>query len=211
MDGIGEWAASHATWEFLARFVAHPLLRVVRLVKRRSPYKTVEVCLRHRLNAKQQYYEQAFVSGADVLYVSLMSEGTIKAIRPHLDECRRTNTRLRVLTWHHGSNPEAVETFRRHLDEARHEPSRTLRQLQQALEDWRTLEGEYKDILTIREYRSSPTMQGVIVSERWALIELLPYATHPDQRPALLLKPKTDPDLFALFKGQFERLWRDAE
>jgi hypothetical protein len=53
-------------------------------------------------------------------------------------------------------------------------------------------------------------MQGVIVDKEWALIELLPYHCHPDDRPALIVDAKRHPELFALFLSAFKQLNADA-
>jgi len=50
-------------------------------------------------------------------------------------------------------------------------------------------------------------MQGVIVKDKWATLELIPFATKTTDRPALVLTPRTDPELFTLLVGRFERLW----
>jgi len=53
-------------------------------------------------------------------------------------------------------------------------------------------------------------MQGIIVRDKWAVLELIPYATHTNDRPALVLTPERDSELFGLFVRQFERLWDDC-
>jgi hypothetical protein len=130
-------------------------------------------------------------------------------MKPHLTTSQSTNTRIRVLTWHRDTPAETVDLFRKHLQENDEHPRRTLDQLREAVADWRALERAYSN-LTVREYRSLPTMQGVIVHGKWACIELLPYATHKHERPALVLTPQSDPDAFKLVAERFEKLWNDA-
>jgi hypothetical protein len=50
-------------------------------------------------------------------------------------------------------------------------------------------------------------MQGLIVKDSWAIIELIPFHTHPNDRPALILTPKGNPELFRLFTEKWEELW----
>jgi hypothetical protein len=152
------------------------------------PIKSIVLCLRHRLNASEEYYDPAFKSGGDVLYIATMSQSTLKEMHHRLKDSQSTNTRLRVLTWHHYTPPEAVELYRMHLQENSDNPRRSLDQLRDAAADWRALEVQYPN-LTVREFRSLPTMQGIIVSGKWALVELLPYAVGPRERPALVLTP----------------------
>jgi len=205
-----DWLTS-AAWEVFTKGLAYPFFKFAHFVRSKSPYKTVEICLRHRCHTTERYYERAFVSGADVLYVTIMSQASIKLMPKYLEQCKRTpGTRLRVLTWHGDTPSQVVEAYRRHLGEASHDPKRALQQVRQARDDWRALEKEYKNILTVREYRSNPTMQGLIVSDRWAMVELLPYTTPPGERPALILNRKAEPELFSLFKNQWEKLWDDS-
>ena len=81
------------------------------------------------------------------------------------------------LTWHHDTPAATVELFRRHIQENNDHPERTFIQLQDAVTDWRALEQEFSNV-TVREYRSLPTMQGIIVYGRWACIELQSKSAH---------------------------------
>ncbi len=210
MNPIVDGVAGNAIWAAIVRFILQRGYSTVRTFTKRTPFKSVVLCLRHRVHARTKYYEQAFASAADVLYVSIMSQDTLKEMKPHLITSQSTNTRIRVLTWHHETPGDSVELFRRHLQENDEHPERTRDQLRQAVADWRTLEKTYSN-LTVREYRSLPTMQGVIVYGKWALIELMPYATHKHERPALILTPQSDSDAFNLIAAQFEKLWNEAE
>jgi hypothetical protein len=131
-------------------------------------------------------------------------------MRDHLDICRVTGTRLRVLTWHHEIPEAVIEAYRKHAREEEKHPERFVVQARRAASDWRELETEYSHNLEVREYSSIATMQGVIVKDKWATIELFPYATATTDRPALVLTPNKDADLFTLIVGRFERLWADS-
>ena len=154
------------------------------------------------------YYKAAFRSGTTVLYVSIMSESSLKEIKPLLENAKKTRTKLCVLTWNKGISMEIIEALRIHLDENDDDPGLTVRQVRQAALSWRVIEKRYKDNVEVRDYSSCPTFQGLIVKDRWAVIEMLPFHTHPMDRPALILTPTADPELFEMFSGKFESLWR---
>lgn len=210
MNQIIDGVAGNAVWSAIKGFILLGANASVRALTRHSPFKSVVLCLNYRDNTRTKYYAPAFGSGADVLYVSIMSQDTLKAMKPHLLTSQSTNTRIRVLTWHRDTPAETVELFRKHLKENDEHPERTRDQLRDAVTDWRSLESAFSN-LTVREYRSLPTMQGVIVHGKWACIELMPYATHKHERPALVLTPHSDPDAFRLVAERFEMLWNDAE
>ncbi len=210
MNPIVDGVAGNAVWAGIVRLVVLFGNTTVRRLTRQSPYKSVVLCLRHRVHARTKYYEPAFAGGDDVLYVSIMSQDTLKEMEPLLKISEANNTRIRVLTWHHDTPSETVALFRMHLQENDEHRARTHEQLRHATADWRALEQRYKN-LTVREYRPLPTMQGIIVHDKWALIELMPHATHKNERPALVLTPQSDADAFRLFAEQFEKLWDDAQ
>jgi hypothetical protein len=175
-----------------------------------EPYlKHTTICLNYRPNLYTSHYAKAFSDGGDVLYISVMSQNTLKKMRDHLDLCKAKGTRLRVLTWHQKIPEAVIEAYRQHLREEDKYPERFVTQTRQAAFDWQQLQTEYSRNLEVREYCSVATMQGVIVKDKWAMIELIPYATETNERPALLLAPSTDPELFALLVDRFEQLWAD--
>jgi len=182
--------------------------KTLRLRLRGKTFKITTVCLNHRTNAKVKYYNAAFSSGKDVLYLSVMSQATLKSMKPHLDMCVRSDTKLRVLTWDEHIPAAVVEAYRLHLNENSDHPDRSLEQARRAAQDWKALQNDYKDNLQVRDYRSIPTMQGLVVEDSWALIELIPFSAQPEERPALLLTPKSDPELFSFFRQKFEDLWK---
>lgn len=198
---------------FFIRAISHFFLwvigRLIRLLKRSSPFKLVTLCLNHRQPTRHRF-EEAFVSGQDVLFITIMSQHTVKQIRPLLKKALDSNTRLRVLTLYPDLAHEAIEALRKHLDENRNNPERTVVQVKEASVDWDNLAVEHNNI-EVRKYRSSPTMQGLVVGKEWAQVELLPFATHPDYRPALILTAASDPEAFELFRGAFENLWNSAQ
>ncbi len=115
-----------------------------------------------------------------------------------------------MLTWHRDIPEAVIESYRKHLREEEKHPERFVFQARQAASDWCELQADYGANLEVREYCSVATMQGVIVKDKWAMIELIPYVTVTTDRPALVLTPDTDPDVFTLLTGRFERLWADS-
>jgi len=139
-----------------------------------------------------------------------MSESTVKEFDSLLKENEQAKTKWRVLTWHPNVSAEAIEAFRKHLTEHSDRPAYTVEQVRRAAEGWTSIAARHPGV-TVRGYRSSPTMQGILVADEWCLVELLPFGAHPQQRPALLLRPGQDADTFALFRAAFEALWLSAE
>lgn len=183
--------------------------KFVRYLKRASPYKLVTLCLKHRPYTRDKY-EGAFASGQDVLFITVMSQHNLKQMPTLLEKANVNNTRLRVLTWDPNLSTETIDSLRKHLGENPENPERTVEQVKQASQDWDSLASKHSNI-TVRKYRSSPTMQGLVVGKEWTQIELLPFATHPDYRPALILTATSDPEAFELFRSAFENLWNSAE
>ena len=54
-------------------------------------------------------------------------------------------------------------------------------------------------------------MQGVIVVDNWALVELLRYHTKLENRPALFLSASLDVELFLLFQAAFKELLQHSK
>jgi hypothetical protein len=210
-DPIVQGVVGNALWAAIQRLLLFVFVRVVSAIKGKSTFRSIVICLKHRLYAHDEFYAKAFSSGRDVLYLSIMSHNTLREdMRDHLESARSAKTHLRVLTW----NPEddsAIESFRKHLGEESSDPQRTTAQVHQALADWKQLAAEFPDVITLREYQSSPTMQAVIVHEEWALVELIPYNAKPKERPALILRRKDDQITFDFFCNQFEKLWKHSK
>jgi hypothetical protein len=210
-DPIVQGIVGNALWAAIQRLLLFIFVRVVRVLKGKSPFRSIVICLKHRLRAHEEYYVKAFSSGRDVLYVSIMSHSTLKEdMYNYLESARRSKTHLRVLTWN-PTDDSTIESFRQHLGEDDLDPQRMVTQVHQALADWKQLAAVYPDVITLREYKSSPSMQAVIVHEQWALVELMPYNAKPKERPALILRHKDDRITFEFFCERFEELWKDSE
>jgi hypothetical protein len=166
--------------------------------------RLVTLCLRHRIHAREDYYERAFESGDDVLYISIMSQATLKEMNRYLEKARASNTRLRVMTWNPYIGKDVAEALRKHLNE----PGDIIPQIQQAAEGWQKFAEKYSGI-DLRLYESMPTLQAVFVGSKWAVVEIMPYAAHPSDRPALILNSSDNPQVLRQFKDAFEKLWVD--
>jgi hypothetical protein len=62
---------------------------------------------------------------------------------------------------------------------------------------------------SVKVYESSPTMQGVLVRNGWALIEPLPY-TGPAARPGFILTQAEAPKTLALLWNKFDDLFENG-
>jgi DNA-binding winged helix-turn-helix (wHTH) protein len=171
-------------------------------------HKLVTLHLKHR-SMHYRRLEKALLSGQDILLLTVMSQSMTKWIRKLLIKAVEKGTRLRVLTWSE-TVPVVIEAFRKHIDEnsARNTRHRTISQVIDAVADWTRLSKEFACV-EVRKYKSVPTMQGFFVTgaEGWGIVELLPFATQPEKRPALILNSRTDSDVFRLFYDTFEDLW----
>ena len=169
------------------------------------------VCLKHRTTARKKYYVEAFSSRTTVYYLSIMSKTQLENINPLLEVARETKTKLCVMTWDENVSVAVVEALRVHLNENNENPALTVRQVKQAALAWHDIENKYKGTVEVRYYSSCPTLQGLIVENSWAIIEMLPFQTNTMERPALILTPNGDPELFQLFSEKWEQLWNTAK
>ncbi|HET9283107.1 MAG TPA: hypothetical protein VFR24_14195 [Candidatus Angelobacter sp.] len=195
----------------LVHAISVPIDLLHKGLKSVSPFKSTTLCIDHRSHTRKQYFERAFGSGKDVLLLTIMSQHTVKEIKHLLQLAQKTKTHIRCLTWYPDPAPETVESFRKHLGEYDAEPQRTLRQVQEARAEWQRLEKEYPDVLQVLCYSSSPTMGAVIVRDKFALVELMPYHAQPMQRPALVLGHFKDRKAFRFFAERFEELWSESQ
>lgn len=76
MNPIVDGVTGNAIWAAIVRFILLRGHATVQTLTRRSPFKSVALCLNYRDNTRTKYCAQAFASGTDVLYVSIMSQDT---------------------------------------------------------------------------------------------------------------------------------------
>ncbi len=197
-----------AFWVAGGLFVVVGVTLYIRETAKPVGASAVPIYPRHRTTARD-IYEDAFSSGEEVLYLSIMSQSTLKEMEPKLRRAQATRTTLRVLTLDPDLSAETIETVRRHLDENADNPSETVNQIKRAWEHWTDIKNRYSNV-EVRKYRSAPTLQLIMVGDKYAIVELLPYDTHPRERPGLVITRKENPELFQLFREKYLRLWKDA-
>jgi len=172
------------------------------------PHETGVIVPKHRVSdARIEYFERAFSQDGEVFYVTIMSQSSMKN---DFEECLKTarhGTKIRVLTWY-SANRDVVETFRLHLRENDDAPEKTFSQVGESADEWRRIKRDFPNLnMAIKVYESFPTMQGTIVKDKWALIELLPYHTGTKHRPGLLVTQQEAPQTLHLLWEKFEELF----
>lgn len=118
-----------------------------------------------------------------------------------------THTTLNVLTLDPSVGSQAIAAFGKHLAEE----ATAAKQTEDACATWRTLAKEHRGIIKKAGiYRSSPTMQGLVVLDDWALVEMIPYHLPPAQRPSVFLSASLDTEWFSVIQSSFQALLGDA-
>lgn len=172
--------------------------------RRISPIHT-----KHR-NTTSEYYDDAFTSGLEIFIVSIMSQHTLREMDARLRKAQASRTRVNVLTLDPNLDQSIVEAIRLHLNEPPYDTEITMRQVKEAWEQWSSFAGKYPDV-RVRKYRTIPTLQGILVRDKYASIELLPFDTQTDNRPGLFLTRSEDRELFNLFQDKFIKLWESQQ
>ncbi len=164
----------------------------------------VPVIMSHRSEEiGDEYYRKALASGRDVIYVSIMSEHSF----PYFEEWLNPETKVSVLTW----NPETtneIRAFETHINEA----GDHVKQTRNALDMWDRVAKSNGNV-KIFTYRSTPTLQGVVVMGGWAKVELMTYATPTQLRSAILLRESeaSERRMFRFMAGAFADLLKSAK
>jgi hypothetical protein len=174
------------------------------------------IFLNHRPHTRQ-WYERAFDASryptAEFLYITIMSKNTLPYVKAALRK-RARPSEMRVLTWDPTLSEDVFEAMRLHLGENESNVEETYKQIRSAAKEWGKLNSKYKNTgcLKVKTYRSVPTMQGLIVKNHWALIELLPFHGETKKRPAILLEAERAQDQMLLdhFYDAFDELWRSS-
>jgi hypothetical protein len=119
---------------------------------------------------------------------------------------------LRVLTLDPNLDRAAVEAVGRGLVEHRDTPHGAVRQVREAALQWLGLarDSRYAGFLRVNAYDSAPTLQGILVPDQFVLVELLPYDTFKENRPALFIRRTDDEKNFGVFAKAFEALWNQS-
>lgn len=161
--------------------------------------------LSHRTTKmNDEYYDKAFATGVRVLYVTIMSVRSLKSVTENLTP----NTSVDVLTW----KPETADEIRGWAQHEAKDADAKIKQTEDALIAWDEIAANHPNI-RVFTYGSVPTMQGTIVENLWALIELLPFDTIPEMRPGLLFRSSvpTEAEAFWFFSERFQALLRSAK
>lgn len=162
----------------------------------------------HREKLRDRLYGAAFASAGDVLYLSIMSKHSLIGIESNLEQAEKWSTTLSVLTWNPQVGVGAIRAFGRHIAEE----TTAEQQVKEAHTQWSNLVASFpRAIKEVRCYSSSPTMQGILVRDDWALVELMPYRVPPNRRPAMYLTATGNPEVFPVFQQSFDELWRSGK
>ena len=170
--------------------------------------QAIPLCMFHRMatDVTEKYYAGALSSGGRVLYISIMADNSFVLVQKYLT----VDTKLDVLTWTPATRKEIIGFARIESGTFPKSPAARAAKIKQpynALKTWLKLASEHRNI-TVYTYPSAPTLQGVIVPNRWVLIELLPYGVSYKDRPALLLRydVPAEKEAFIFFAKSFEKL-----
>lgn len=169
--------------------------------------ENVSVFPLHRRIVAEELYEASFKSAKELIYVTIMSKHTLLKMPERIRCAKDSHTVLNVLTWDPNVGLHAIRAFGKHLGEE----TTAQQQIREAYAGWQKLARENPTVIKqAGSYLSSPTMQGVIVLDDWALIELIPYHTTPIERPAMFLSASVHVHLFPLFQSAFKALLQDS-
>lgn len=166
------------------------------------------ILLKHRLFFREEFLFNAIQQPNNILLITIMSKHTINEIKSMASEGKFKVKKLRVLTFKHREKNDAIsKSLSIHLNER---PAEAVSlQVNSSLNEWKEFQKNNSNKIILREYDSIPTMQGFIVKDQYALIELLTFHSNPNERAAILAKKDKNPELFKLFSSSFEKLWRE--
>jgi hypothetical protein len=200
-------AAADKAWKVLEKLKAVLGSANVETTTIHDLAESVSVFPLHRRIVAEELYEASFKSAKELIYLTIMSKHSLLRMPERIRCAKDSHTILNILTWDPKAGQKTIRAFGKHLGEE----TTALQQIQEAYTEWQKLVRE--NPLVIKQagsYLSSPTMQGVIVLDDWALIELIPYHTAPTDRPAMFLSASLDTHLFPLFQSAFQALLRDS-
>ena len=192
-------------WVLIVLGIADSLLLLL-MYFRVTGSRRQRVHTRHR-SATQDHFDRAFESGTEVFWLTIMSLHTLREMETRLTKAQATRTRVNLLTLDPALDPGVIGAVQLHLNEPPYDVNATARQIREAWEQWSALAKKYPDPIRVRTYKSIPTMQGILVRDKYIAVELIPYDTQTGDRPGLLLTRNEDPELFNLFQQKFISLW----
>jgi len=161
----------------------------------------------HRKHASEDSFWRAFTSNRDVTLVTVKSLHTRNRLKEMLEKGKVSVRSLRILTL----NPDMPPPIFDALAELLNEPAANCKtDCREAYETFRDLAAKY-EFVSVQRYDSLPTIQGVIVADEYAFVELLTYHSNPDERTALMILMKDSPSSYKLIAERFDRLWQDTK
>jgi hypothetical protein len=114
-----------------------------------------------------------------------------------------SHTTVNVLTWDPEVGEQVIQAFGNHLGEE----ATVVEQTRVACATWKNLAKEHPGtIKKAGKYLSSPTMQGFVVLDDWAVVEMIPYRTPPGERLSIFFSAALDAEFFSMFQGAFRSL-----
>ena len=160
----------------------------------------------HRKYANEKIFWDSFKSKKDVTLITIKSLHTRNKLLERIESGEVSVLSLKILTL----NPELPRPIFISLSKLINEPvENCVKDSQDAYNLFKELEHKY-NFIEVRKYDNIPTLQGVIVSDQSALIELLTYHSSPDERTAFLLTKKDNPKSLQNFAKKIDLLWKEA-
>lgn len=171
-----------------------------------NPNEKRLILLKHRQYGDQFLFDVLQQPDKEILYITIMSYHTLTKIRERFRD-KLLVKNLRVLTFRRRNQKDDIsKAMSTHFKE---DEDVVVSLINKAWETWTNLKKVNPNILQLKEYSSIPTMQGFIVKDEYALIELLTYRSNTEDRAAILVRKDNNKELFDLFSSSFEKLWSE--
>ncbi|MGD0567623.1 MAG: hypothetical protein ABSA78_04395 [Candidatus Sulfotelmatobacter sp.] len=199
---------------FLASFVVFAAL--LYLARRAEPWtrhsQLVNLCFQHRTN-NNELFRSAFRGSGDVYLLTIKSRNVLSVIDKLLEDLP-ASVQLNVLTWDPGSPKDksnaGIRALHRLTRDAPEDPEGFTSEVLAAPEGW-TRRAKSRPNIEVRLYESAPTMEGVLVKDKWVVVEVMPFGVPTADRPGLVLNADKEPESFAIFQKAFIDLWRNSK
>jgi len=161
---------------------------------------------RHRKQASEDRFWQAFKSKRDVLLITIKSLHTRNRLKEMIENGEVAVNSLRILTLNPDLPYSIFEALAKHINEP---ADNCINDCRDAYNVFCELASKYQYI-EVRRYDTLPTLQGIIVNGNYAFVELLTYQSNPDERTALMISQADSPNSLRLLTHRFEILWKDS-
>ncbi|MHB8579663.1 MAG: hypothetical protein ACYDA4_07355 [Ignavibacteriaceae bacterium] len=161
----------------------------------------------HRKYSNEKIFWDSFKSRKDITLITIKSLHTRNNLIERIGNGEVSVHSLKILTL----NPNLAKPVFISLSKLLNEPvENCIQDIQDAYNLFKELEHKYS-FIEVRKYDCIPTLQGIIVSDKSALIELLTYHSNPDERSAFLLTQKDNPVTLQHFAKKIDLLWKEAK